>query len=234
MLRSYRPYLWTSFSVAIALITSALAGCVESNDGGSGGDAGAMQAGGGGGASGAAGAAGESGGGAGGTGGASGSTAQHELFSDPSVPDCLDDGSFWELTGTVGNETVMLDDTNGDISSNIEPGKLYIIGIEPGGGITVGDTYDPLILTWDGGFMMTRGMVKPLTGKRFLMPGGDPHMPSGYCITSGDVGITTQEPEVVFEFRVRSVRRYENGECTGDEQPASLAGCMLRYNDYLP
>jgi len=215
----------------MALITSALAACGESDEGGSGGAAGAMQLGGEGGASGAAGV---SGGGAGGTGGASGSTAQDELFTDPSVPDCLDDGPSWELTGTIGSETVRLDDSNGDISSSIEPGRLYVLGIEPGGGITVGDTYDPLILTWDGSFMMTRGTVMPLTGKRFLMPGGDPYMPSGYCITSGDIGTTTDEPEVLFKFRVRSVRRYENGECTGDEQPASLAGCMLRYNDYLP
>jgi hypothetical protein len=197
----------------------AIAGCggSDSEPSGAGGAAGTMQV--------------TGGSGSGGNAGVSGAVAEPELFSDPNVPDCLQ-GPSWQLTGTIGSEQIMLDDGAG-ITSNIEPGSLYVLGLEPGGGITVGDSYHPLILTWDGS-VMERGTSRPLTGKRFLIPGGDPAMPSGYCIVTGDIGPTTYSPNVLFKFRIGSVQRYESGACAGEVLPASLAGCMLRYNEYLP
>lgn len=220
-----------------ALVMLVLAGCdaSEGDPSGSGGSAGAMQTTGGtsgASGSGSGGASGASGAGAGGAGGAgAGGMMDDELFTDSTVPDCTT-GPWWKLTGTIGSEQIMLDGS-ADISSNIEPGKLYVLGLEPGGGITVGDTYHPLILNWEGS-VMERGTSRALTGTRFLIPGGDPAMPSGYCIKSGDIGPTTDMPSVLFKFRVTAVQRYENGACTGAEQPASLAGCMIRNNDYLP
>ena len=154
----------------------------------------------------------------------------HELFAQPRMPDCLVPGAPWKLEGSIGSQRIML---GSDVfSSNIMPGQLHVVGAAPDGEATVDDTYHPLILTWEGSLM--RGAVKSLTGERFLMPGGDPEKPGGFCITAGDFGPSMHAPGVLFHFRIRSVRSYADGECTGAEQPASLAGCMFRTSELLP
>lgn len=200
--------------VLIGLHAWLLAACDSSGEGGAAGTGGAQLTGG------AAGTAGSAGG---------GGTAAVDLFADPSVPECASTGT-WKLTGSVGSETVML---GSDIAtSNIEFGRLYVAGFGPNGGITIGDTYHPLILSWEGSVM--KGASKPLTGTRFLMPGGDPQTPGGFCIVSGDIGPTTHSPGVLIKFRVHAVQTYANGACSGAELPATLVGCMMRSNEYLP
>lgn len=162
--------------------------------------------------------------------GGGGQTAQHELFTDSSVPDCLVPGAPWKLEGSIDSQSIML---GSDIySSDLLVGELHVVGYAPGaadGGAS--DSHHPLILTWDGG--VTKGEVKPLTGKRFLLP-GDPKQPAGYCITAGEIGPSMYSPGALFKFRIRSVRRYEMGACTGPEQPATLSGCLFRVGDSMP
>jgi hypothetical protein len=170
----------------------------------------------------------------GGTGGSArsgtgGAPALSDLFSDPAVPACQ--GSMWKLEGTAGADPVTLG--SGAFTSNIQLGTLYVVGVAPGGGVTVGDAYNPLILKWDGS--LTKGSQKALTGGRFLLPGGDPAMPHGYCIAEGDFGPAAGAgPGVLFKFRIRSVKAYASSACTGEPVAAQITGCMFRSNDLLP
>jgi hypothetical protein len=165
-------------------------------------------------------------GGASATGGATNepAPATDTIFTSPDMPECVyDTETQHQIRGVLNGEAI-------DVRATAMASELF--GAKFRTFVFESNFVYPLELTWN--VQPREDYPIPLDGGTLRMRDGQPFAGESFCITAGELGTRSVQAQADARELLFHISGARAGDCSGEEVPVELFGCILRSGSYFP